>query len=74
MAHGPIAGLMALDHRQLEAELGGYHWFHAARADMLRRAGYFNEAHAAYTAALALCENQAERAFLLRRLQELSVA
>ncbi len=72
MAHGPIAGLMALDQQRLEAELGGYHWFHAARADLLRRAGYFAEAQAAYAAALALCHNGAERAFLSRRLGEVS--
>lgn len=73
MADGPIAGLMALDQRRLEAELGGYHWFHAARADLLRRAGYFAEARTAYDAALAVCENGAERAFLLRRLREVRV-
>ncbi len=64
---------MALDKRRLEGELGGYHWFHAARADMLRRAGYFAEARVAYDAALALCENKAERTFLLKRLHEVSV-
>jgi RNA polymerase sigma-70 factor (ECF subfamily) len=72
MAHGPIAGLMALDQHRLEAELGHYHWFQAARADLLRRAGYFPEAQAAYTQALALCENRAERAFLTRRLAQVS--
>ena len=72
LAHGPIAGLMALDEQRLESELGAYHWFHAARADLLRRAGYFAEAHTAYTKALGLCQNGAERAFLTRRLQEIS--
>jgi RNA polymerase sigma-70 factor (ECF subfamily) len=74
MAHGPIAGLMALDQQGLDATLGAYHWFHAARADLLRRAGYFGEAQAAYTTALGLCENRVERAFLLRRLDEVSPA
>jgi RNA polymerase sigma-70 factor, ECF subfamily len=72
MAHGPIAGLMALDQRRLDEALGSYHWFHAARADLLRRAGYRAEAHHAYTQALAVCPNAAERAFLERRLAEMS--
>jgi RNA polymerase sigma-70 factor (ECF subfamily) len=72
MAHGPMAGLMALDQQGLDEHLGAYHWFHAARADLLRRAGYFAEAAAAYTRALELCENRAERAFLARRLVEVS--
>jgi RNA polymerase sigma-70 factor (ECF subfamily) len=70
MAQGPLAGLMALDQLHLEASLDEYHWFHAARADLLRRAGYLPEAHAAYARALALCQNGAERTFLARRLAE----
>ena len=68
MACGPIAGLIAMDRTQLAADLDSYHWYHAARADLLRRAGYFAEAAAAYTRALALCHNEAERAFLAGRL------
>ena len=71
MAHGPIAGLMAIDRRNLAADLDGYHWYHAARADLLRRAGYVSEAVTAYTRALDLCHNQAERNFLSRRMEEL---
>jgi RNA polymerase sigma-70 factor (ECF subfamily) len=72
MAHGPLYGLMALDQRKLEDELGEYHLFHAARADLLRRAGWLPEARAAYVHALTLCQNRAERAFLSRRLVELA--
>jgi len=70
MAQGPLAGLMALDQLHLETELDQYHWFHAARADLLRRAGYQSEARAAYARALELCQNGAERSFLARRLAE----
>jgi RNA polymerase sigma-70 factor (ECF subfamily) len=70
MAQGPLAGLIALDQRHLEADLEQYHWFHAARADLLRRAGYQAEAQAAYARALELCQNRAERSFLARRLAE----
>lgn len=72
MAQGPLAGLMALDQLRLDDALSDYHWYHAARADLLRRAGYAHEAHAAYERALALCHNQAERRFLTRRLAEVA--
>jgi RNA polymerase sigma-70 factor (ECF subfamily) len=69
MAHGPLAGLMVLDQMQLDAVLGDYHWYHAARADLLRRAGYHDEARMAYGKALALCRNGAERGYLERRVR-----
>jgi RNA polymerase sigma-70 factor (ECF subfamily) len=72
MAHGPLYGLMALDQLQLDDELHDYHLFHAARADLLRRAGYLAEARMAYTQALSHCQNRAERSFLGRRLAELA--
>jgi RNA polymerase sigma-70 factor (ECF subfamily) len=72
LAQGPLAGLMVLDQLQLDEALAQYHWFHAARADLLRRASYLAEARAAYTRALALCQNRAERAFLSRRLVEVN--
>jgi RNA polymerase sigma-70 factor (ECF subfamily) len=67
MARGPDVGL---EHIDAIAGLDGYHLFHASRADMLRRLGRTDEASAAYAAALALAENQAERRFLERRLAE----
>jgi RNA polymerase sigma-70 factor (ECF subfamily) len=66
MADGPAAGLPLID--DLAAELGGYHLFHSARADLLRRLGRNDEATEAYRRALELATNQAERAFLSRRL------
>jgi RNA polymerase sigma-70 factor (ECF subfamily) len=70
MAHGPAAGLALID--DLAAELDGYHLFHSARADLLRRLDRRAEAAAAYDRALALAENPVERAFLERRLRELT--
>jgi RNA polymerase sigma-70 factor (ECF subfamily) len=52
--------------------LDGYHLFHAARADLLRRLGRATDAKAAYDRALALTTNEVERRFLERRLAELS--
>ena len=47
--------------------LEGYYLFHAVRADLLRRLGRRSEAAAAYEAARALTDNEAERAFLEQR-------
>lgn len=72
MADGPLQGLALLDRTTLGKELGDYYLFHAARADLLRRAGRMRDAQAAYTLALNLCYNERERAFLRRRLAEVS--
>jgi len=55
-------------------DLGGYHLFHAARADLLRRLGRNGEAADAYDAALGLVVNTAERRFLSKRRDSLPVA
>ncbi len=44
-----------------------YHAWHATRADLLRRLGRSAEARDAYDAAIALTDNEAERAYLTRR-------
>jgi RNA polymerase sigma-70 factor, ECF subfamily len=69
MADGPEHGLRLVD--ALEPELAGYHLFHAARADLLRRLDRRDEAEAAYRQALELATNPTERAYLERRLAEL---
>jgi RNA polymerase sigma-70 factor (ECF subfamily) len=53
---------------ELAAELDGYHLFHSARADLLRRLDRRSESAAAYERSLALASNPVERAFLERRL------
>lgn len=70
MARGPEAGLQLLAEPWLEAALAGYHLFHAAVADLQRRAGRLQAAEAAYRQALELTANEAERTFLRRRLGE----
>jgi RNA polymerase sigma-70 factor (ECF subfamily) len=65
MADGPDAALRLLD--PLADDLDRYHHFHAARADLLRRAGREPEAADAYDRALALVGNDAERRYLERR-------
>jgi RNA polymerase sigma-70 factor (ECF subfamily) len=71
MADGPEEGLELMD--GLEGGLlEDYHLLYAARADLLRRLGRAREAADAYRRARELTENPAERAFLERRLRELS--
>ena len=70
-ADGLAAGLALLDAPSLAERLDDYHLYHAARADLLRRAGDAPAAETAYQHALACCKNQVERRFLLRRLREL---
>ena len=53
---------------RLEDDLGGYHLFHATRAELLRELGRADEARAADRRALELTENPAERALLEKRL------
>jgi RNA polymerase sigma-70 factor (ECF subfamily) len=69
-ARGPEAGLALL--AALEGEdarrLADYQPYHAARADLLRRAGRREEAAVAYRTALELCRGEPERRFLAGRL------
>ena len=66
---GDVAGGLArID--ALGPALDGYHYFHAARADLLRRLGARDAAADAYARALELAGNAAERAFLASRLAE----
>lgn len=71
MADGPERGLVLLDDLADEPALKGYHLFHAARADLLRRTHRRGEAVRAYGTALKLCSNPVERGYLEGRLQEL---
>jgi RNA polymerase sigma-70 factor (ECF subfamily) len=65
---GDVEGGLALADR---LALDQYHYLHAARAELLRRLGRFDDARAAYERALALVHAAAERRFLERRLADL---
>ncbi|MFG1895764.1 RNA polymerase sigma factor [Micromonospora zamorensis] len=69
MRDGPEAGLALLDELADEPRLRGHHPYPAARADLLRRLGRYDEAAAAYRSALALVGTEPERVFLLRQLE-----
>jgi RNA polymerase sigma-70 factor (ECF subfamily) len=64
---GPKVALALVD----RLPLAGYHAWHAARADLLRRLGHSPEAREAYDAAIAATQNSAERAYLSRKRGEL---
>jgi RNA polymerase sigma-70 factor (ECF subfamily) len=70
MAEGPEAGLHLID--EVAMELDEFHPLHAARADLLSRAGRNAEAAAGYQRAITLCSNAVERRYLERRLSEIS--
>lgn len=69
---GPDIALAEL--ARIAGTLDGYHAFHAAHADLLRRVGRSVEARAAYNAAIRLAGNPAERAYLRRRRDQLGGA
>jgi RNA polymerase sigma-70 factor (ECF subfamily) len=66
---GPDLALAEID--RLAEPLTGYHAFHAARADLLRRMGRLGESRASYDRAILLAANPAERAYLTRRRDQL---
>lgn len=66
---GPDVALAEIE--RLGEDLDGYHAFHAARADLLRRIGRSDESRAAYDRAIHLAGNPAEQAYLARRRDQL---
>ncbi len=66
-ADGPEAGLTAM----AGIDLDGYHAFHAARAELLRRSGAAEPARREFGRALELSGNEAERRLIERRLDSL---
>lgn len=70
MRDGPTAGLTLIE--PLRESLHDYHLLHAARGDLLRRAGQNTEAVQALRMALALARQEPERRFLQQRIVELT--
>ena len=66
---GPAAALAELE--PLGGRLDGWHLFHAARAELLRRVGRRDEARLAVQRALLLVANPGERRLLEARLDQL---
>jgi RNA polymerase sigma-70 factor (ECF subfamily) len=71
MVAGAATALPLLDALAADGELARYHLLHAARGELLRRAGRAADARESYERALDLAANEGERRFLARRLAEL---
>jgi len=71
MRDGPAAGLALIDALLARGELGDYYLAHSARADLCRRVGNAPEARKSYRRALELTQQDSERRFLQKRLEEL---
>ncbi|HNB53246.1 MAG TPA: hypothetical protein PK530_14950, partial [Anaerolineales bacterium] len=69
MVDGPARVLGMLD--ALEDDLQEYVPFHATRADLLARLGRVDAARGAFERALVLSQNEIERKFFARRLEEI---
>ena len=72
MVAGPEAGLADIEGVERDGRLAGYRYLPAAKADLLRRLGRHEDAARAYRIALDLTDNDAERAFLARRITDVS--
>ena len=70
-AESPDAGLLAIEDISSSQALQDYQPYHAARADMLFRAGHRKPAVQAYETALETARNEAEKRFLQARLDSL---
>ena len=71
MRDGPSAGLDLIDAILTRGDLANYHLAHSARADLCRRLGRSADARISYERALGLTQQEPERRFLERRMNEL---
>lgn len=71
MRDGAEAGLHQVEAILARGELVDYHLAHAARADLNRRLGRWEQARSAYQRALQLSQQDMDRRFLERRLADL---
>ena len=69
MAHGPAAGLAALDALAAEPALASYHLLPSVRGDLLLKLGRFAEAREEIQRAIAMTENRREQDFLSGKLE-----
>jgi len=74
MAYGAEFGLALIDRPAVAGALEQYRWLHTTRGELLRRLGRWEEATAAYTRALQLSDNTAERAFVSQQLATIQAA
>jgi len=68
MRDGPRAGLVIVQDLLGTGVMSDYHFAHAARAELARRAGFLDEARDSYRRAIELVRQEPERRYLERRL------
>ena len=67
---GPTRALALLDELAETGDLDRYHYFHSARAEMLRRLDRPDEASAAFEQALQVCDNAEAQDWIRRRIEQ----
>ena len=70
MAHGPAAGLHALDALAAEPALANYHLLPSVRGDLLMKLGRYAEAREELQRAIAMTDNVREHELLSRKLEQ----
>jgi len=71
MRDGPSEGLKLIDAILARGDLVDYHLAYSAQAELCRRLGMTEKSRVAYQRALGLVQQEPERRFLQKRLQEL---
>jgi RNA polymerase sigma-70 factor, ECF subfamily len=74
MAHGPAAGLDAVDMLIAGSALAGYHLLPSVRGDLLMKLGRFPEACEEIKRAIAMTQNLREQQLLTERLKQIEKA
>lgn len=77
MAHGPAAGLDALDAITTpggDSALPGYHLLHSVRGDLLMKSGRFAEAREEIQRAITMTKNLREQELLTEKLKQIEKA
>ena len=71
MAEGPEKGLALVNELAGDELMDRYLFFHSTRAELLCRLGRFSESKSAFSRALDLAGNEAERRFLRWRIESM---
>jgi RNA polymerase sigma factor (sigma-70 family) len=71
MAHGPRAGLAAIDEIELDSTLANYHLFPSVRGDLLMKTGHTDEARQELLRAISMTKNMRERELLMQKIRQI---
>lgn len=68
---GAAQGLALLDSLEHNSQMKNFQYYHSSRAGLLQEIGQFAGALAAFQKAYLLCENEAEKKYLVRKIEKL---